>query len=143
MKSLVTTNTGATQVVSLNAGGKVVESDPDGSVLAGINGWFYGVGLSKALEEARTLEQSGAWTTAILMPSSEGTNAQGSQKTFERFENSAITVGVNDSLRGFLTDESIVVSNVFDNLESEDASRSKKFLANDLRSKKIGKRQES
>jgi len=143
MKSLVTTNTGASQIVSLNAGGKVVESDPDGSVLAGINGWFFGVGLSKALEEARTLEQSGAWTTAIFMPSSEGTNVQGSQKTFERFENSAITFGVNDSLRGVSTDESIIVSNVFDNLESEDASRSKKVLANDPRAKKIGKRQES
>jgi hypothetical protein len=143
MKSLVTTNTGASQVVSLNAGGKVVESDPDGSVLAGINGWFFGVGLSKALEEARTLEQSGAWTTAIFMPSSEGMNAQGSQKTFENFENSVTTFGVSDSLRDVSVDEVIMVSNAFVNLESEDASRSKKVLANDLRSKKIGKRQES
>jgi hypothetical protein len=143
MKSLVTTNTGASQVVSLNAGGKVVESDPDGSVLAGINGWFFGVGLSKALEEARTLEQSGAWTTAIFMPSSEGMNAQGSQKTFENFENSVTTFGVSDSLRDVSVDEVIMVSNAFVNLESEDASRSKKVLANDLRTKKIGKRQES
>jgi len=143
MKSLVTTNSAASQIVSLNIGGKVLESDPDGSGLAEVNRWFFSVGMSKSLAEARTLEQSGAWTTAILMPSIKGANDQGSQKTFENFRNFATTLGVFNGLREFSADEAIMVSNAFDVLESDEASGSKKLSASELRSRIIRRRQES
>jgi hypothetical protein len=142
MKSLVTTNTAASQVVSLNAGGKVIQDSADGRELAAINQWFFAIGLSNlAADPSQLAELRRAWTSADVLASRE--QFQFAQRKSVENKSIEVTTVSSGEAGGDLTDErfvdSLATSSSLETSSLDDPRRAKRSLGSELRGKRTGR----